>query len=124
VLYVAGKIDGSNYLKLVEKASDLFASGTDYLLMDLEAVDFLSSSGLFALQNIALLAHKIEPLDPEDGWGAMKTMADDDRDFKDNFKIVNVQPKVLRTLDIAGFSPKFDLYSDMRDALAAFKPTG
>jgi anti-anti-sigma regulatory factor len=92
--------------------------------MDLEAVDFLSSSGLFALQNIALLAHKVEPLDPEDGWGGLRTMTEDNLEFKEKFKIVNVQPKVFRTLDIAGFSSKFDLYTDMRDALAAFKPAG
>lgn len=121
VLNVAGRVDASNYLKLIEKAKDLFASRTNYLLMNLDACDFLSSSGLFALHNIALMAHKIDPLDPEDGWGSLKTMSDDEREFKQNLKIVNVKPNVLRTLNIAGFASRFDVYADMGEALAAFK---
>jgi anti-anti-sigma regulatory factor len=121
VLHVAGRVDSSNYLKLIDKARELFASGTEYLLLDLEACDFISSSGLFALHSIALTAHKFAPPDPEHGWEALRKMATEDREFKEKFKIVHVQPNVLRTLDVAGLLLSFDVYSDMQEALEAFK---
>lgn len=123
VLNVAGRVDGSNYSKLIEQAKELFESGAFRLLLNLEGCDFLSSAGLFALHSIALMAHKIKPLDPESGWESLKAAVDDDRDYKENFKIVNAQPNVLRTLNISGFSKKFDIYTDMQEALSAFKST-
>ena len=123
VLSVEGRIDASNYLDLIEKARELFAGGTGYLLLNLEGCDFLSSSGLFGLHSIALMAHEFEPPDPETGWGALSDMVNEDRTFKERFKIVNLQPNVLRTLNIAGFSSKFDVYPAMQDALDAFKVT-
>jgi anti-anti-sigma regulatory factor len=122
VLHVAGRIDGSTYLKLIDKAKELMASGTQYLLLDMEACDFLSSAGIFALHSIALIAHQLAPLDPEQGWGALRQLANEVRDLKANFKLVHVHPNVLHTLDVAGFSPFLDIYTDMQAALAAFKP--
>ena len=110
VLSVEGRIDASNYLRLIEQARELFESGTGYLLLNLEGCDFLSSSGLFALHSISLAAQKIAPPDPETVWGA-----------NERFKIANVQPNVLRTLNIVGFSSKFDIYPELQGALAAFK---
>ena len=121
VLSVEGRIDASNYLDLIKQARELFDSGTGYLLLNLEECDFLSSSGLFGLHSIALMAHEIQPPDPQTGWGALNDMVNEDRTFKERFKIVNVQPNVLRTLNIAGFSSRFDVYPAMQDALDAFK---
>jgi anti-anti-sigma regulatory factor len=123
VLHVAGRVDNSNYLSLVEKAKALFADGTEYLLLDLKDCDFLSSSGLFAVHSIALNAHKVAALDPEHGWQSLNRMINEDCDYKEKFKIVHVQPNVLRTLDSAGFLSILDVYSDMQTALAAFKST-
>jgi anti-anti-sigma regulatory factor len=122
VLHVAGRVDGSNYLTLIEKARESIASGTNLLIMNLEACDFLSSAGLFALHNIALMAHKYEPLDHEDGWGAMKIIANESREFKDRFKIVNVPPKIMRTFTTAGLSSIYGIYSDVQAALTAYVP--
>lgn len=121
VLHVTGRVDSSNYLKLIDKARELFVGGTEYLLLDLESCDFLSSAGLFALHSIALIAHKLEPLDPEHGWESLRKVTTEDREFKENFKIVHVQPNVLRTMDVAGLLLVFDVYSDMQEALEAFK---
>ncbi len=120
VLNVKGRVDGSNYTELIEHARKLFASGIEHLVLNMEGCDFLSSSGLFALHSIALIAHKIEPPDPETGWSALNEMANDNREFKGKFTIVNVHPNIMRTLNIAGFSSKFDIRSEMQDPLAAF----
>ena len=121
LLHLAGRVDASNYLELINEAKVLFASGTSHLLVDLGACDFISSSGLFALHSVALLANDLTIRDPNDGWRALEATAGDDRDLKEKFKIANVQPNVLRTLDIAGFSSKFDVYPDLEEAMAAFE---
>ncbi len=122
VLNVAGRVDGSNYLVLVNKARELFDGGTGYLVLNLEACIYLSSAGLFALHNIALMAHKLEPLDQDDGWGALRKMANEKREFKDRFKIVNVSENIMHSLDIAGLSSLYAIYPARQDALAEFHP--
>jgi hypothetical protein len=120
LLNVVGRLDGSNYSQLVEKAKELLESGSDRLMLDLSGCTYLSSAGLFALHNIALLAHRIDPLDQEDGWGALRSMANDKRVLQDRFKIINVPDNIMHTLDISGLSPLYDIYPDMQGALVAF----
>jgi len=122
ILHVGGKVDASNYLELIEQAKNLINHKTPQLLINMEECNFLSSAGLLALLNIALIAHKIDPYDPEEGWSSLRAMANFDRELKTNFKLVNVQPNVFRTLDISGLASKYDIYSNMDDAMAAFKP--
>jgi anti-anti-sigma regulatory factor len=120
VLNVAGRVDGSNYQVLVNKAKQLFDDGAGYLVLNLEACIYFSSAGLFALHNIALMAHKLEPLDQDDGWGALRNMANEKREFKDRFKIVNVPDNIMHSLNIAGLSSSYAIYPARQDALAAF----
>jgi anti-anti-sigma regulatory factor len=119
-LSVVGRIDGSNYLRLVEKAREMFGGGTDNLILNLENCNYLSSAGFFALHNIALIAYKLEPLNQDDGWSAFRNMANEKRDFKDRFKIVNVPQNIMHSLEIAGLDSLFAIYPDRQDALAAF----
>jgi anti-anti-sigma regulatory factor len=122
IVHVVGRLDGASYLALVEKARELFQRGTDHLILDLEACAFLSSAGLFALHNIALMAYNYEPLDHENGWRAMKIIADEKRDFTDRFKIVNVPPNIMQTLTAAGVTSLYGIYPDTQAALAALDP--
>lgn len=120
LLNVVGRLDGSNHTQLVEKARELLDSGSARIILDLSECTYLSSAGLFALHNIALMAHNIDPLDQEDGWGALRNMANDKRNLKDRFKIVNVPKRIMHSLEISGLSPLYDTYPDMQGALAAF----
>ena len=122
LLNVSGRVDSLNYSLLIEKARELLVGGSGYLLLNLSACTYLSSAGLFALHNIALIAHKLEPLDQDDGWGALRNMANEKREFKDRFKIVNVSENIMHTLDIAGLSSLYAIYPAKQDALAAFQP--
>lgn len=122
VLHVAGKIDGSNYLQLIEKVQELYAAGAQCLLLDLKECLFLSSAGLFALHSLALIAHNAAPLDPTHGWDAMHRMANETRSYKDKFKLANLHSNIARTMEVAGFLSLFDVYPDVPAALAAFGP--
>lgn len=121
ILHVAGRLDGSNYLDLIERVKELIAEGAVNLLMDLGECDFISSAGLFSLHNIALILHSETPLDPEEGWNSLRNMTEDTREFKDKFKIANLQSNVLRSLDITGFLSLVDVYESVDDGLAGFK---
>lgn len=120
LLNVVGRLDGSNYTQLVAEARELLSSGVERIILDLSGCSYLSSAGLFALHNIALMAHNIDPLDQEDGWSALRSMANDKRLLMDRFKIINVPDKIMHTLEISGLSPLYDTYPDMQGALAAF----
>lgn len=122
VLHVTGRVDGSNYLSVIEQASLLLQEENGILLLDLAGCDHLSSAGLFALHNIALMAHHIDPLDQEDGWSAMREMANERRELKDRFKIIAAPAYIRNTLDITGLSSLYDIYPDVRSALAAYAP--
>ena len=121
VLNVSGRVDGSNYLALVEKARELFVGGTGYLILNLEGCNYLSSAGFFALHNIALISNKLAPLNQDNGWSAFRNMANEKRDFKDRFKIVNVPQNIMHSLEIAGLDSLYAIYPGRQDALAAFR---
>ena len=121
VILISGDIDASNYLLLVEKARDAFRAGTVNLLLDLSQTPFLSSSGLVALHSIALLARGKEPLDPQLGWGAFREMGEGlPGGLQEHFKLLNPQPRVLRTLERSGMTESFAIFTDRAEALASF----
>ena len=55
VVQPQGALDASSYKDLIQKAQDLSASGTRYLLIDLSDTPFMSSAGVVALHTIALM---------------------------------------------------------------------
>lgn len=113
-----GAVDGSNYRALIDQVRALFSNGTHQLLLDLGDCPFLSSAGLVALHSAALIAHQQAALDPEHGWEALHAVADEQRSFKDNLKIINAQPNIRRTLETAGLLGMFDLHPDAHTAAA------
>lgn len=52
VFYLVGDIDGSSYEELQTQAKSAYEAGTQYLLLDLTKVKYMSSAGLRALHNI------------------------------------------------------------------------
>ena len=122
VLSVSGSVDGSNYQELIIKGKDLVSSGTSHLLLDLTNVSFLSSAGLVALHRLALILRGEDRPVPESGWEAMQEISSDlDQGFQKNFKLLNPQPKVAKSLNMAGFTDFFEIYTDLDTAIASFK---
>ncbi len=122
VLTTHGDIDASNYQELIRLVKKLYAEGTRNLLLDLGDTPFVSSSGLVALHSIALVLSGSQPLNPENGWAALHEMAQGLGALQTHFKLLNIQPRVDRTLDISGLKPSYEIYSDRDAALASFLP--
>ena len=74
VLQPHGDVDASNYNELINKAREQFGSGAGDFLVDLSDVPFMSSAGLVALHSIAMFLRGEKPVDPQSGWGALKSM--------------------------------------------------
>lgn len=121
VLTTHGEIDGSNYQQLIANVNKLVQEGTRDLLLDLGDTPFISSSGLVALHSIALLLNGGKPLNVEDGWSALNSMGEGLGSLQAHLKLLNVQPRVDRTLRISGLIPYYEIFSDREAALASFQ---
>ena len=124
ILRVYGRVDATNYLELIDSAREIYAAGTRYILVDMRGVTQVSSAGLMALHSVAVLFRGGTPPDPESGWDAFHTLAEDlDRGIKSNFKLLNPQPQVRQVLDMVGFTTYLEIYPDLEAALVAWNLT-
>ena len=121
ILTTHGDIDASNYQDLIRVAQQLYQQGTRNLLLDLADTGFISSSGLVALHSIALIMGGGAPLNIEEGWNALRSMGQGPSTLQEHLKLLNIQKRVDRTLDISGLKPFYEIFSDREEALASFK---
>jgi anti-anti-sigma regulatory factor len=121
VMALTGELDASNFESVIAKARQLYAAGTRHILLDMEALQFMSSAGLVALHSIVLIMRGEEPHDPTSGWNAFHAMDHDSQSGPQPFvKILNPQPKVANTLQKTGMDQFFPVFSQRETALAAF----
>lgn len=121
VLQPHGDVDASNYNELINKAREQFGSGAGDFLVDLSDVPFMSSAGLVALHSIAMFLRGEKPVDPQSGWGALKSM-DRSREsgMQVHLKLLNPHQMVGETLEKAGFTQFIQVFSDLKQAVASF----
>ena len=123
VVRLAGRLDATSYLDLIEKAKHLLGEGTRQMVIDLAGVSYLSSAGLMALHAIAVLLRGGTPADPEAGWGALHAAADDvAAGGPQQLRLLNPQPPVLRTLEHVNFTDFLQIYTNLDDAISSFSP--
>lgn len=97
VIEVNGEVDVHTAAKLREKLFSLIEGGTHRLILDLEGVEFLDSTGLGAL------------------IGALKRV----RAHDGSIDIVCTQSRILRIFEITHLNKVFDIYFTAGDALTA-----
>ncbi len=123
VISLIGELDASNYTILVEKASDLYQSGTRNLLIDLSQMPFMASSGLVAFHRVALIMREEYPTEPHEQWNPMQAIAHEvhSKSGHDHHcKLLNPQSRVTQTLQVTGFDKILAVYFDKKEALASF----
>ena len=121
ILQLDGKLDGSNYMQLVEEAKRNYGDGVRDLLIDLSRLSYLSSAGIAAIHKTALLFRGLELPDEESGWASFHAI-DRDRDngVQKHVKLLSPQPEVANILDITGFKALFEIHTDLDMAVASF----
>ena len=96
---------------LIAKAQELHAAGTQYLMLDLQHVNYMSSAGLVALHSIGKSLAGEAPPDPDAGWDAYHAVQRDrPAGAHAQFKLLNPQPRVEKLLEMAGMSTIFEVY--------------
>jgi anti-sigma B factor antagonist len=97
VVAVGGEIDVYSAPKLREKLISLVESGSYHLIIDMEAVEFLDSTGLGVLV------------------GGLKRV----RAHEGYIDLVCTQGRILRIFRITGLSRVFNIYDSVAEAVAA-----
>jgi anti-anti-sigma regulatory factor len=121
VLQLAGKLDGSNFMQLVDEARRNYLNGMKDLLIDLSQLTFMSSAGIAAIHKTALMYRGLPMDEAESGWATYHAI---DRDrgtgVQSHVKLLSPQPDVAHTLEITGFGSLFEIHSDLDSAVASF----
>ena len=97
VLSVGGEIDVYTAPKLREQLVDLVNSGQYHLVVDMEGVEFLDSTGLGVLV------------------GGLKRV----RAHDGSLRLVCTQERILKIFRITGLTKVFPIYDSIADAVAA-----
>jgi anti-anti-sigma regulatory factor len=121
VLQLFGKLDGSNYMQLVETAKNIYLNGVRDLLIDLSGLTFLSSAGIAAIHKTALMFRGMPMAEEESGWASYHAI---DRDrgtgVQQHVKLLCPENEVANILDISGFNSLFEIHTDLEKAVASF----
>ena len=122
ILQLDGKLDGSNYMQLVEEAKKIYQAGARDLVIDLTRLTYLSSAGIAAIHKTALLFRGLALPDEESGWASYHAI-DRDRDngAQKHVKLLCPQADVANLLDITGFKALFEIHTDLDAAVASFQ---
>ena len=121
ILQTHGDLDASNFQDLITKGKEVYEAGARNILLDMSDTPFMGSSGLAALHSLALLVRGDELPDLESGWNVFHEI-DRDRDsgLQKHIKLLNPQPQVDRTLEMAGLKQFFEVHTDLETAIASF----
>jgi anti-anti-sigma regulatory factor len=126
ILHLEGILDGANFNKLIEKSKMLFADGARNLVLDLSELTFISSAGLGALHQVALLFQgKINP--KTETWAGYRWATyrnikrDHDLRRQEHVKLLSPTKEVREVLELIGFDSLFEIYTSMPQALESFR---
>ena len=121
VIALDGELDGQTYQSLINKAREVYESGTRDFVIDLSGLTYVSSAGLVALHTVALLARGEALPDTDAGWSAIRSVGGASRGGKQgHVKLANPREEVQSVLDMVGFSAAFEIFNDLDEAVKSF----
>jgi anti-anti-sigma regulatory factor len=113
VMKLKGDINASNFMEIVDKASETYKNPSRYLIIDLSEVPSISSTGMVAIHKIALIYSGV-PQDVEANENPDFTHSNEARKY---VRLLNPQPEVDKTLTKAGMKLFFKFFNDLDSAL-------
>jgi anti-anti-sigma factor len=121
VVALTGELDASNYEQVIDVVRNAYAEGSRGLVLDLEQLTFMASSGLFALHSAVRIMNGETPPDPEEGWSALHQMSMDDDPMARNVRLAAAQEPIARVLDRTGMLRLFALDATRSEAVSALQ---
>lgn len=127
IIHLEGALNGANFEQLIDAARKLHAGGSRDLIIDLAQLTFISSAGLGALHQVALLfgkkKRKGKDVENEDDYRWTAYHEDGTKPSHaphEHIRLLSPQKTVKDVLDMIGFTPLFEIYSDLQMAVASF----
>ncbi len=113
IFHIQGDIDTNTFQLLQDQVKEANQSGTNYLLLDLSGVNFISSAGFRALHAAYIMLREASP--DAVGKGIM------DGTYKSrHLKLLHPAPNVQMSLKTAGFDMYIESFDDLKKALESF----
>ena len=117
VMRLQGEINASNFMLVSDKARELYQNPARNLVIDLGGVTSISSTGMAALHNIALVYSGM-PQTVQQGTNPDFTHSSNARK---HVRLLDPQPEVDKSLETAGMKLFFKVFKDLESALASFQ---
>jgi anti-anti-sigma regulatory factor len=113
VMHLQGGIDASNFVQIVDKAQEIYQNPARNLILDLSDVPSITSTGLAAIHNIALVYSGVpDPMKHPD--------MTHNSSARKHVKLLSPQPDVEKALEEAGLKLFFKVFRDLNSALQSF----
>lgn len=116
VMRVKGEINASNFVLVTDKAQEIYQKPARNLIIDLSEVPGISSTGIAAIHNIALLYSGVPQNVQQDAQPDFTHSSN----ARKHVKLLNPQPEVDKSLEAAGLKLFFKVFKDLESALASF----
>lgn len=117
VMRLKGEINASNFMLVSDRARELYQNPARNLVIDLGEVTSISSTGMAALHNIALVYSGM-PQTVQQGTNPDFTHSSNARK---HVRLLDPQPEVDKSLETAGMKLFFKVFKDLESALASFQ---
>jgi len=117
VLHITGDIDSSNNEQLTQIAFKEIEAGAQYILIDLNKMQFMSSAGFRSLMKIF---NKLRSLAKDTSEEEMLKGINTGVYKSPYLKLVKPSKRVIETMKLAGFDMFLEIHDTMKDALASF----
>jgi len=116
VMRLKGEINASNFVLVTDKAQEIYQKPARNLIIDLSEVPGISSTGIAAIHNIALLYSGVPQNVQQDAQPDFTHSSN----ARKHVKLLNPQPEVDKSLEAAGLKLFFKVFKDLESALASF----
>jgi anti-anti-sigma regulatory factor len=121
VVALAGELDASNFESVIEEVRRAYEAGARSLILDLEKLTYMGSSGLVAIHAAAMVMRGEQPPSTDDGWDVLHRMGHRVEAGADRPPVLlaGALQNVDRVLERTGMKRLFEVHPDRDSALAA-----
>jgi len=120
VMALKGNVDSSNFLQVVTKAQEIYKNPAHNLIIDLSDVPYISSAGIVAIHNIALLYSGVPQQVKQEKGSETRPDFTHHQNARKHVKLLNPQPSVDQTLETTGMKLFFKVFHDLESAIQSF----
>ena len=120
IVELIGNLDGNTAPEVQDKLEPLIEAKC-CLILDMSKLIYISSAGIVSLHSIAKLFCGESVPDAEAGWNTIRSLEKEHTEgIQQNVKLLNVPPEVRSVLDVVGLAARFEMHTDLAQAVASF----